>query len=292
MAKGRDIKRRIRSVANTQQITRTMEMVATAKIRKAQERIEAARPYALAMMDVLSKVAANVEAGQHPLLQVHEEPRQAVVLLLTSDRGLAGAFNTNVIRLAAETGADEEAAGLSVHYIVVGKKGISHFRYVGKELLGEQTGVSDEPRFATAKDLANQLIEGYTSGEMDRIWLVFNRFKSVVEQKPTRHQLLPIEEVELPEEREPAATAEYLFEPDPASVLSRLLPTYIETLVYRAMMESAASEHGARRTAMKAASDNAGKMIEALTRSYNRARQAQITQEISEIVGGAEALRE
>lgn len=290
MAKGRDIGRRIKSVDNTRQITRTMEMVATAKIRKAQERIEAARPYALAMMDVLAKVAANVEAIEHPLLQVHDEMKRAVILVLTSDRGLCGAFNSNVIRLTEKVVAEERAAGLEVDVIAVGKKGIGYFRYQGYSLLAEYRDISDTPTFAVAREIGAMLIDAYVACETDRIWLIFNQFKSVVEQKPTRHQLLPIEETEVPaKEQEVAVSAEYLFEPNAGSVLERLLPTYIETLVYRAMMESAASEQGARRTAMKSASDNAEKMIETLTRSYNRARQAQITQEISEIVGGAEA---
>ncbi len=291
MAKGRDIGRRIKSVDNTRQITRTMEMVATAKIRKAQERIEAARPYALAMMDVLAKVAANVEAAEHPLLQVHDEMRRAIVLVLTSDRGLCGAFNANVIRMAEAIIAEEKAAGLEVDVIAAGKKATGYFRYVGRTMLAEYRDVSDNPTFAVAKEIAVTLIDEYSAGTADRIWLVFNRFISVMDQRPTRHQLLPIEEAEVPEDREAAATAEYLFEPAPAAVLRQLLPTYIETLVYRAMMESAASEQGARRTAMKSASDNAEKMIETLTRSFNRARQSQITQEISEIVGGAEALK-
>lgn len=291
MAKGRDIKRRIKSVENTRQITRTMEMVATAKIRRAQERIESARPYAMAMMDVLGKVAANVEAGQHPLLQVHDEMKRAVILLLTSDRGLCGAFNGNIIREVEQLVGREHEAGLEVDLVIVGKKGIGYFRYVGREPLGEYRDVSDSPAFAVAKEIAMTLMDAYVSGRADRIWLVFNRFKSVVEQTVTTHQLLPIEEAEVPEEREAAATAEYLFEPDPVSVLKRLLPTYIETLIYRAMLESAASEQGARRTAMKSASDNAAKMIEMLVGSFNRARQAQITQEISEIVGGAEAVK-
>ena len=268
-----------------------MEMVSTAKIRKAQERIESARPYALAMMNVLGKVAANVEAGQHPLLQVHDEMKRAIVLVLTTDRGLCGAFNGNIIREAESILRREQAAGLAVELVVVGKKGIGYFRYIGRTLHSEYRGISDNPTFAVAAEIARSLMDAYVTGKVDRIWLVFNRFKSVVEQKVTTHQLLPIEQAGVPEDRETAATAEYLFEPDPVSVLDRLLPTYIETLVYRAMLESAASEHGARRTAMKSASDNAEKMIEMLVRSFNRARQAQITQEISEIVGGAEALK-
>ncbi len=268
-----------------------MEMVATAKIRKAQERIESARPYAIAMIELLAKVATHVQSTEHPLLQVHEEPKRAIVVLLTSDRGLAGAFSSNIIKLASETGAGEAASGLEVDYVALGRKGVGHFRYMGKDLLAEYVGSSENPRFSLAKEIAEKLIKAYEEGEADRIWLVFNRFHSVVEQKPTRHLLLPIEQVNLPEEREPEVAAEYLFEPSPQDVLSRLLPTYIETLVYRAMMESAASEQGARRTAMKSATDNAGKMIDNLKRSYNRARQAQITQEISEIVGGAQGLK-
>jgi len=294
MARTREIKRRIKSVENTRQITKTMEMVATAKIKRAQERIEAARPYALKMMEVLGNVAGDAEAGRHPLLQVHDTIEKTVILVLTSDRGLCGAFNSNIIRAAEAIARREKAEGREVSLVVCGKKGLTYFNWVGYPIIGEYRGISDRPGFADAKNMADILIKGYTAGEIDRVWLVFNLFKNVAEQKVTEHQLLPIEKETVAEEKNAvsgAGEAQYIFEPDAEGLLERLLPTYIEALVYRALLESAASEHGARRTAMKSASDNAQDMIGALTRSMNRARQAQITQEISEIVGGADALK-
>lgn len=299
MAKVREIKRRIRSVANTEQITKTMEMVATAKIKRAQERIEAARPYAFKMIEVLANVAGSAAAAQHPLLTTHDGIENVAIVVLTSDRGLCGAFNANVIRATEYIAACERREGHEVSLVVSGKKGISYFKWVGYPMLAEYRGISDRPTFADAKQIADLLIAGYEALEFDRVWLVFNQFKNVAEQKVTEHMLLPIEREEVDQEATGAGAdafvtmeAEYVFEPSAQSVLERLLPTYIEALVYRALLESAASEHGARRTAMKSASDNASDMIFTLTRSMNRARQAQITQEISEIVGGADALKE
>lgn len=300
MAKTREIRRRIRSVENTRQITKTMEMVATAKIKRAQERIEAARPYAFKMMEVLSHVARDAEAGRHPLLAEHEEVRRCAIVVLTSDRGLCGAFNSNVIRLTESLVARERAEGHEVSLVVAGKKGLTYFAWVGLPMLAEFRGMSDRPGFAHAKEMADLVIRDYVAGRVDRVWLVFNRFKNVAEQQPTTHLLLPVErEAVIDEEAEAeagetfaGAEAQYVFEPSSEAVLGALLPTYIEALMYRALLESAASEHGARRTAMKAASDNAHEMIGTLVRSFNRARQAQITQEISEIVGGADALKE
>ncbi len=292
----RDIKQRIVSVHSTRQITRTMEMVATAKIKKAQERIEAARPYAMSMMEVLGNVARFAKGASHPLLLKHEKRERVVVIACTSDRGLAGAFNSNIIRLAEDVARDERAAGAQVDFVTVGKKAISYFRYRGVEPIAVYRDISDKPTFADAKSIAAHVIPGYSADDIDAVYIVFNRFKNVAEQKPEIHQLLPIEQAVMSEASQDVAasgvSAEYMFEPSPESVLELLLPTYVETLIYRALMESAASEQGARRTAMKSATDNASDMITTLTRSYNRARQASITQEIAEIVGGAAALEE
>ena len=292
----RDIKKRIVSVHSTRQITRTMEMVATAKIKKAQERIESARPYALSMMEVLGNVARFAKGAEHPLLLEHEKRERVVVISVTSDRGLAGAFNSNILRLAEDIIRDESANDAVVDIIAVGKKAVGYFRYRGIEPIASYRDISDKVTFADAKSIAAHVIPGYEAEEIDAVYVVFNRFKNVAEQKPEVHQLLPIERRVMDEAVEDVEaarlSAEYQFEPDPETVLELLLPTYVETLIYRALMESAASEQGARRTAMKSATDNASEMISTLTRSYNRARQAMITNEIAEIVGGAAALED
>ncbi len=296
MATLRDIKQRIVSVQSTRQITRTMEMVATAKIRRAQDRIENARPYAFALADVLGNVVRYVPDLKHPLLEVHPERKRVVYIAIASDRGLAGAFNTNIIRMTEEALAQEAEAGVETQLVTVGKKVLTYFRYRGIEPDLTLRDMSDKPDFSHAREIADWIIERYTAGEIDGAYILFNRFKNVAEQKPEQHQLLPIEPSVLEtagqavEER--GINLEYIFEPTPAEVLSDLLPYYLEALVYRGLLESAASEQGARRTAMKSATDNASEMITTLTRSYNRARQAAITTEIAEIVGGAAALEE
>ena len=292
MATLRDIKNRIGSVQSTRQITRTMEMVATAKIRKAQERIESARPYALSMMEVLGNVARFAKGAGHPLLLEHETRKRAVIICVTSDRGMCGAFNSNILRMTEAFVREQRAAGVEVDVIAVGKKAGAYFRYRGIEPLAAYRDISDKPTFLDAKSIALHAIGPYAAGDLDLVVVAFNRFKNVAEQKPELHQLLPIERRVVDEAAKGATeiAAEYLFEPDPETVLEALLPTYVETLVYRALMESVASEQGARRTAMKSATDNATEMITTLTRSYNRARQAAITTEIAEIVGGAAAL--
>lgn len=293
MANLRDIKQRITSVQSTSQITRTMEMVATAKIKKAQERIESARPYALAMVEVLGNVARFVQGASHPLLEEHDERKRVVVVTVTSDRGMCGAFNSNILRLTEEIITREGEAGVEVDVIAVGKKALSYLRYRGIEPIGAYRDISDKATFADARNIAGQIIPGYADGTIDAAYVVFNRFKNVAEQKAEVYQLLPIEgRVMEAAEEDLRITPEYVFEPTAEAVLERLLPTYVETLIFRGLMESAASEQGARRTAMKSATDNAGEMITTLTRSYNRARQAAITNEIAEIVGGAAALEE
>jgi len=293
MANLRDIKKRIGSVESTKQITRTMEMVATAKIKKAQEKIEAARPYALSMMEVLGNVARYAKGAEHPLLMQHEKHERVVVIAVTSDRGLAGAFNSNILRMTEDVIRTERDRGATVDVITVGKKAGAYFRYRGIEPLAAYRDISDKPTFADAKSIAAHVIGAYSAEEIDAVFIAFNRFKNVAEQKPEIHKLLPIEQSVVEEAAEEAdVSAEYMFEPSPEAVLKRLLPTYVETLIFRALMESAASEHGARRTAMKSATDNASEMIITLNRSYNRARQAAITNEIAEIVGGAAALED
>jgi F-type H+-transporting ATPase subunit gamma len=294
MANLRDIHQRIVSVHSTRQITRTMEMVATAKIRKAQDRIESARPYALAMMEVLANVARFVQGASHPLLEEHPERKRAMVIAIASDRGLCGAFNSNILRLSEGIMRREREAGVEVDVIAVGKKAIGYFRYRGIELVAAYRDISDRPSIADARDIASHVIGAYSAGELDAVTIVFNRFKNVAEQVPETHVLLPIKRdvVEDSSDRLSELNPEYLFEPSADAVLTRLLPTYVETLIYRALLESAASEQGARRKAMKAATDNASEMITTLTRSYNRARQGAITNEIAEIVGGAAALED
>ncbi|MBS3973885.1 MAG: ATP synthase F1 subunit gamma [Actinobacteria bacterium] len=289
----RDIKKRIVSVHSTRQITRTMEMVATAKIKKAQERIEAARPYALSMMEVLGNVARYAKDVEHPLLVVREETQKVAVIAVASDRGLAGALNSNILRMTEKFIAEKRAQGVPVDLITVGKKAGAYFRYRGIEPAAAYRDISDKPTFLDAKSIASHVVPAYSAGELDEVVIIFNRFKNVAEQIPEEHRLLPVRATLLEEVAEGSdVRAEYIFEPDARSVLENLLPTYIETLIYRALMESAASEHGARRKAMKSATDNASDMIGSLTRSYNRARQAAITTEIAEIVGGAAALED
>jgi F-type H+-transporting ATPase subunit gamma len=268
-----------------------MEMVATAKIRKAQDRIESARPYALAMMEVLGNVARFVQGASHPLLEEHETRTRVVVIAVASDRGLCGAFNSNILRLAEGIVREERERGAETDIIAIGKKAIAYFRYRGIEPVASYRDISDKPCIADARAIADTVISGYAAGEIDSVKVVFNRFKNVADQVPEVHELLPIKpEVVSSDTDAFKVNPEYVFEPSAASVLERLLPTYIETLIYRALLESAASEQGARRRAMKSATDNAGEMITTLTRSYNRARQGAITNEIAEIVGGAAAL--
>ncbi len=292
MSQTREIRRRMKSVDNTRQITKTMEMVATAKIRKAQERIEAARPYAMKMLDVLTNVAANVEAGVHPLLIAREPSQNTVIVALTTDRGLCGAANANILRQADDLVKSETEAGAKVSVFPVGKKGINYFKYVGYDILDQRRDISDNPGFSDAKAIAEKLMELYLQVQVDKVVLVFNHFKSAMEQKPVAHVLLPIKQEAVEDDSEEKTAGDYEFEPSDSDVLDHLLPTYIEALIYRALLESAASEHGARRTAMKAATDNAGELIDILRRSFNRARQAAITQEIAEIVGGVAALED
>lgn len=289
----RDIKKRITSVQSTRQITRTMEMVSTAKIKRAQERIESARPYALAMMELLGNVCRYAKGAAHPLLAERETRSRVVVITVTSDRGLAGAFNSSILRMTDDYVRDLSAQGAQVDIIAVGKKAAAYFMYRGIQPIAVYRDISDKPTFADAKSIANHVIRSYSAAEVDEVVVMFNRFVNVAEQSPECHRLLPVAETALNEAASQSdVSAEYGFEPDAEAVLGHLLPSYVEALIFRALMESAAAEHGARRKAMKAATDNASEMILTLTRVYNRARQAAITTEISEIIGGAAALED
>jgi F-type H+-transporting ATPase subunit gamma len=293
MATLRDIKNRIGSVQSTRQITRTMEMVSTAKLKKAQTRIENARPYALAMAEVLGNVVRYVGDVKHPLLEVRDERRSVCIISIVSDRGFAGAFNSNIIRLTEHALADFAEQGIEVELITTGKKALGYFRYRGVEPAVALLGHSDSPPYSDARSIAARVMKQYELSEIDAVYVIFNRFKNIAEQVPETHQLLPIEHAVLEHAEADVEKAghnlEYIFEPSSAEVLASMLPTYVEALIYRSMLESAAAEQGARRTAMKSATDNASDMITTLTRSYNRARQDAISTEIAEIVGGAAA---
>jgi F-type H+-transporting ATPase subunit gamma len=288
MAKGRELKGRIKTTENTRKITRTMEMVATSKMKRALDRVVAARPYAGALADVMGSLYAADLAERFPLLRQPETVRRAAVILLTSNRGLAGAFNANLIREARSTLSRLEAQGTAVDLHVVGRKGIGFFRYVGRNLAVARADLTDRPTAQNAAELVDELMDAFARGAIDAVYVVYARFVSALSTPPTSQRVLPVEP---PEQAKGAARRDYLLFPSAEAILSELLPLYVRNAVYRALVETAAGEQGARRTAMKNATDNAGEMLNVLRRTYNRARQAQITQEIAEIVGGAEALQ-
>jgi F-type H+-transporting ATPase subunit gamma len=288
MAKARELKGRIRSVQNTRKITRTMEMVATSKLKRAQDRVAAARPYAERLGEVIARLLNPELAARYPLLRQPEQQRRAAVLLLTANRGLAGAFNVNLIREARELVKRLRAEGTEVDMHIAGKKGIAFFRFAGEQLATADTGVSDRPSADDARRLVEGLMDDFVAGTLDAVYVVYAKFNSALSTPPATLQLLPIQ---APEDGEGGAgEVDYILEPSADEILERILPLYVRSGVYRALVETAAAEQGARRTAMKNATDNAGDMLETLTRTYNRVRQAAITQEIAEIVGGAAAL--
>jgi F-type H+-transporting ATPase subunit gamma len=295
MATVQDIRRRIRSVGNTRKITRAMELVAAAKLRRAQARIESMRPYADRMLELMAGTArASASVRGLPLLQRHDEENAVAIVPLTGDRGLAGAFNSQILRRALATERELRSEGKQVDWIGVGRKGVGSLRFRRFELSGEFTGFTDQPKYFDAQAIAHRVAELYTNGEVDRVIVIYNQFESALTQRVTVQEILPLSEdlLETDEEerREDAARGYFIFEPEPEEILARLLPVYVETLLYRALLESAASEHGARMTAMRNASKNAGELIDSLTLAMNRARQAEITQEILEVVAGADAL--
>ncbi|HEU5170738.1 MAG TPA: ATP synthase F1 subunit gamma [Gemmatimonadales bacterium] len=301
MAKGRQLKRRIRSVQNTRKITRTMELVATSKLKRAQDRVVAARPYSEALREVLADLVSPELAERFPLLRqprapAHGGPRRGAVILLTSNRGLAGAFNANLIKEARRRIEQLEGAGLAVELFAIGKKGIGFFKYVGRPLALERQDIGDRPAVEHAAEIATPLIAAYAAGELASVDLVQAKFLSAIQTPPTTVRILPIPTAGRPDGRTAGAgrgrrAENYILAPSAEAILEELLPLYVRNAVYRGLVETVAAEHGARRTAMKNATDNAGELIQILTRTYNRQRQAQITQEIAEIVGGAAALQ-
>jgi F-type H+-transporting ATPase subunit gamma len=285
----RDIRRRIASVQNTRKITKAMEMVAAAKLRRNQARIEALRPYAGDMIEMMTDLATYSEdARQYALLRAREVKTVAVVAM-TGDRGLAGAFNANVVRKALAIERELREQGVGTLVLAVGRKGIGSLKFRGCRLEKSWHGLSDRPQYTDAKSIAGELIEMYLSEQVDRVRLVYNHFTSPIEQTLKDDVILPVpkEAVTDDDGRPPVS---YIYEPAPEDILEGLLPAYVEIAVYRALLESSASEQGARMSAMRNASDSAEEMIDGLTLALNRARQAAITQEILEVVAGAEAL--
>jgi F-type H+-transporting ATPase subunit gamma len=285
MANTIDIRRRIRSVKNTQQITKAMKMVAAAKLRRAQERMFAARPYAAALREVLSSVATRVgeeELAVHPLLQAREE-KNVLLVIVTADKGLCGAFNSNILRAAMNAMRDHKWQ--SVELLPIGRKALDYFRRRPIPIRREATQVFQALSLDVAHDLAATLLDDFVSERVDAVYAVYNEFKSIIAQNVRLERLLPIER----DFEAQAATVDYLYEPNPAQILGDLLPKHIEFQLYRILLESAAAEQGARMTAMEAATKNASEMIDHLTLTYNRIRQASITKEIIEIVSGAAA---
>ena len=292
MASVQDIKRRVRSVQNTRKITRAMELVAAAKLRRAQARIEAMRPYAERMQELMVGVArASSSVRGLPLLQ-RRDVKTTAILPLTGDRGLAGAFNAQILREAF--GLERRLRGENVdpRWLVAGKKGASTLRFRRYEVAKAWTGFSDSPRYADAQAIAHRIAELCSEQEVDRVVVIYNHFESALTQRVVAQEVLPIPEslLEGDDESSQALLGDFIYEPEPEQILERLLPVYLETELYRALLESAASEQGARMTAMRNASKNAGDLIESLTLQMNRARQAEITQEILEVVAGADAL--
>ena len=295
MATVQDIRRRIRSVTNTRKITRAMELVAAAKLRKAQQRIEAMRPYADRMLELMAGTArASSSVRGLPLLQQREQVETVAIVPLTGDRGLAGAFNSQILRRALALQRELQGEGKQARWVSVGRRGTGSLRFRRLDLAGEFTGFTDQPRYADAQAIAHRLTELYTDGEVDRVVVVYNQFESALVQRVTVQDVLPLStdllETDDEERQQDALRGDFIFEPEPEEILARLLPVYLETELYRALLESAASEHGARMTAMRNASKNAGELIDSLTLAMNRARQAEITQEILEVVAGADAL--
>ncbi len=295
MASQRDVKNKISAVKNIQKITRAMEMVAGARLRRAEQRIEALRPYAdaLARMTRQAAGAAGSEAKRLPLLAEHESQTNVGLLLVTGDRGLAGGFNSQIIRAGVRLSGELTEQGLHSAWYATGRRGVSSLAFRGYELSGTYTGFADRPAYADARTIAEDVIQAYVDGKLDRVEMIYNSYVSPLTQHVTRQTLLPLTHQELSGEEaaaEPTQRASVEYEPDPEQILQRLVPDYIEISIYRALVESAAGFFGAQMTAMRSASENAGEIITDYTLQMNRARQAEITQEIMEVVAGAEGL--
>jgi F-type H+-transporting ATPase subunit gamma len=299
MPSQRDVKNRIDSVKNIRKITRAMEMVAAARLRRAEQRIAHLRPYAGAIRRMTRQAAeaAGGEVGQLPILQQHDREQTIAILLVTADRGLAGAFNSQILRAGLRTASEYESDGRDVTFYASGRRGVSSLNFRGREVAGSYTGFTERPAYADARDIAADLMAAYIDGKVDRVDILYNGYVSPLVQEVRRETLLPLQEatiLETPEGEDDGedtghhALVEY--EPGPEEILERLIPDYVEISLYRALLESTASELGARMTAMRNASQNAAEVIDDLTLEMNRARQAEITQEIMEVVAGAEAL--
>jgi F-type H+-transporting ATPase subunit gamma len=288
MAKGRELKGRIKSVENTRKITRTMEMVATSKMKRAQDRVVAARPYANALTEVISSLYSPDLAERFPLLRQPAQPKRVALVVLTSNRGLAGGFNANLIKQARAQITELERTGVQVDVHVIGKKGLGYFKYVGRALASQRIDITDRPTAENAAEIVDGLMADYIAGTIDGVYVTYSKFNSVLSTPPTTDRVLPVTP---PAPKAGGIQRDYLLFPSAEAILTELLPSYVRNSVYRALVETVAGEQSARRTAMKNATDNAGDILNVLRRTYNRARQAQITQEIAEIVGGAAALQ-
>lgn len=302
-----DIERRINSVTSTKQITRTMEMVAAAKIRKATERSLNALPWACAISDMLVSTAKYAPVDAEPLLQTHDEVKRALVVVVTSDRGLAGGFNSNVLRAADKLIKEKERQGIEVEVVACGKKAIGFFNYRNIKPVMEFAGLSADPTYEQAAEISLYSGDGYRYGKLDEVFVIYNHAKNAAEQTLIEQQILPVNQQSYAEllglnkqenpfkeflENDEKIPGDIDFEPDPESVMFYLMKAYLRNAYYYALLDSAAGEQGARRNAMKSATDNANEMVSTLTRVYNRVRQGAITTEITEIVGGAAALEE
>ena len=297
MAKPRELRRRIKSVQSTRKITKTMELVATSKLKRAQDRVIAARPYAAALAEVIADLYAPELAERFPLLRQPDPGRKpgakVALVVVTANRGLCGAFNANLIREARRRIDQLESEGATVDLHLIGKKGITYFKFTKRPIASQRTDVGDRPSAAQAAEIVTPLMAQFESGAVDAVEVVFSQFKSAVSTPPTTLRILPV----TPPRRAGEGAggrgraANYILKPSAEAILEQLLPLYVRNQVYRALVETAAAFLGAQRTAMKNATDNAGEMLDLLQRTFNRARQAQITQELAEIVGGAEALK-
>jgi len=297
MAKPRELKRRIRSVQNTKKITKTMELVSTSKLKRAQDRVVGARPYAQALADVIGQLYSPDLAERFPLLRQPGQSgrgagvRRAAVLLITSNRGLCGAFNANLIREARRRLEELERQDAHTELHLVGKKGVSFFKFTKRNIASQRVDIGDRPTLDHAAELAKPLMERFANGDLDAVDVVFAKFNSAVSTPPTTLRILPVDPPAAKGGEGRRGAANYILRPSAEEILKQLLPLYVQNQMYRALVETAAAEHGARRTAMKNATDAGSDMLNILQRTFNRARQAQITQELAEIVGGAEALK-
>jgi F-type H+-transporting ATPase subunit gamma len=288
-----DLRRRIASVRNTRKITKALELVAGARLRRAQTRIEEMRPYADRMQELMVGTARAASSFRNlALLQQRDEVRRVAIVVVTGDRGLAGPFNGQVLRRAFELERQARSNGQDVVWLVVGRKGASTLRFRRYEVTGEWAGFAEKPGYHDAQAVGHRLAELYENEEVDRVVLVYNRYESALVQRVTTTDLLPIREevLSMEQQERPGPSADFIYEPEPEQILERLLPVYLETEIYRALLESAAAFLASQMTAMRNASKNAGDLIDSLTLSLNRARQAEITQEILEVVAGADAL--